>query len=123
MKINLGFNAQVFTVISIWKPMPFVENGTEWYVFMYCKKIPSLQPVLLTDCFNHRMKINLGLNAQIFTVIWKLKLMPYVEYGTECYLRFLCTVTIVHSLQSVLLTDSALTTCPSVFRHQAKRRP
>jgi hypothetical protein len=48
--------------------------------------------------------------------------MPDVENGTEWYV-FLCTVKIVHSLQSVLLTDSALTTCPSVFMHQAKRRP
>jgi hypothetical protein len=60
-------------------------NGT---FFMYCKKIHSLQPVLLTDCFKHRMKINLGLNAQVFTVIWKS--MPYVEYGNECYVFMYC---------------------------------
>jgi hypothetical protein len=44
--------------------------------------INSLQPVLLTDCFKHRMKMNLGLKAQVFTVIWKPMLtskMAYVE--------------------------------------------
>jgi hypothetical protein len=43
--------------------------------------INSLQPVLLTDCFKHRMEINLGLHAKVFTVIWKP--MLYVENGTE----------------------------------------
>jgi hypothetical protein len=46
------------------------------------------------------MKMNLGLNAQVFAVIWKS--MPYVENGTEWYV-FLCTVKIVHSLKPVLL--------------------
>jgi hypothetical protein len=53
-------------------------NGT---FFMYVKIVHSLQPVVITDCFKHRMKMNLGLNAQVFTVIWKS--MPYVENGTE----------------------------------------
>ncbi len=53
--------------------MPYVQNGTERYVFYVptVKKNYSLHPVLLTDRFKHSMKINSDLNAQVFTVIWK----------------------------------------------------
>jgi hypothetical protein len=96
MKINLGLNSQVFTVI--WKPMPYVENGTEMVCFLRTvKKINYLQPVL-TDCFKHRMKMNSGLNAQVFTVIWKpLNGTIFLSTGT---------VKKIYSLQPVLLTDN-----------------